>query len=418
MRLVIVLGMFLVAILFSRCQFLKNRTTDKRSNESILPYKIGEYGYDLAFLKKELKLVELVNGETRLVVVPKYQGRIMTSSSKGLKGHSFGWINYDLIRSAKIDAHANPYGGEERIWLGPEGGQFSVFYKKRGAIGHEQWTIPAALDHEAFAVEAMNPESVTLGKDVELENYSGTKFKAKITRIVSLLDSSEIMSSLRMGFGKSVSVVGYQSVNCLKNTGDNCWNKRSGALSIWILSMLKASPYVTVVIPYKNEGEKIIVNDYFHNIPENRLKVAEKVVYFRVDGKFRSKIGISPLNSFPYLGSYDAKNKVLSILAFSLSENSKDYVNSSLVKYQEDPFSGDVINSYNDGPLSDGSQIGEFYELETSSPAAFLKPGDEITYINRMYHFEGNEEDLNVLAKSILKVPLSEIINTYSANNQ
>lgn len=417
MRAVIVIWMFLVAVLFSRCQFSKNRTSDKKSKESILPYKIGEYGYDLAFLKKELKLVELVNGETRLVVVPKYQGRVMTSSSKGLKGHSYGWINYDLIASAKIDEHANPYGGEERIWLGPEGGQFSVFYKKGSPVGHEQWTIPAALDHEPFTVIGINPESVTLEKKVELENYSGTKFKAKITRTLSLLGNSEIMANLRMEFGKSVSVVGYQSVNCLKNTGDNCWNKSSGALSIWILSMLKASPYVTVVIPYKKEGKKMIVNDYFHNIPENRLKVAEKAVYFRVDGKFRSKIGISPLHSFPCLGSYDANNKVLSILSFSLAENSKDYVNSSLVKYQEDPFSGDVINSYNDGPLSNGSQIGELYELETSSPAAFLKPGDEITYINRMYHFEGNEADLNTLAKSILNVPLSEIINAYNIRN-
>ena len=42
------------------------------------------------------------------------------------------------------------------------------------------------------------------------------------------------------------------------------------------------------------------------------------------------------------------------------------------------PFSGDAVNAYNDGPLADGSQMGPFYEIETVSPAAFLKPGESI----------------------------------------
>ena len=34
-----------------------------------------------------------------------------------------------------------------------------------------------------------------------------------------------------------------------------------------------------------------------------------------------------------------------------------------------DPFIGDAVNAYNDGPLEDGSQMGPFYELESVSPA-------------------------------------------------
>jgi len=107
-------------ILFFVCQSSIKRTSVEK----------GEYGFDLTFLGKELKVVELVNGDARMVVVPKYGGRVMTSSSRGLKGHSNGWINYDLITSQKTDHYSNPYGGEERLWLGPEGGQFSVFYAK------------------------------------------------------------------------------------------------------------------------------------------------------------------------------------------------------------------------------------------------------------------------------------------------
>ena len=50
------------------------------------------------------------------------------------------------------------------------------------------------------------------------------------------------------------------------------------------------------------------------------------------------------------------------------------------------PYSGDALNSYNDGPLEDGSQMGPFYELETSSPAAALKPGESITHSQITIH--------------------------------
>jgi hypothetical protein len=38
--------------------------------------------------------------------------------------HGFGWINRKLIASRKIQPHINVFGGEDRFWIGPEGGQF------------------------------------------------------------------------------------------------------------------------------------------------------------------------------------------------------------------------------------------------------------------------------------------------------
>jgi len=91
-----------------------------------------------------------------------------------------------------------------------------------------------------------------------------------------------------------------------------------------------------------------------------------------------------------------------------LSENISDYVNSAL-EIQKEPFRGDVINSYNDGPSDDGAQLGRFYELEVSSPAAFLEPGEDIIHIQRTYHLEGSEKVLNVFTKSFLNVSIEEI---------
>jgi len=126
------LGFLILAtvVIFS-CHNSDKGIASKRESISVsIEYNKGEYGYDLEFLKKHLNPVELINNGSRLIILPEYQGRVMTSSSSGLKGFSYGWINYDLISSSTIQEHFNPYGGEERIWLGPEGGQFSLYFKK------------------------------------------------------------------------------------------------------------------------------------------------------------------------------------------------------------------------------------------------------------------------------------------------
>jgi hypothetical protein len=375
-------------------------------------YNKGEYGYDLEFLKKYLNPVELVNNDSRLIIEPEYQGRVMTSTSSGLKGFSYGWMNYSLISSSVHQEHFNPYGGEERIWLGPEGGQFSLFFKKDTTFSLENWFVPAVLDKEPFNVANRDKGSVTLNKSFKLENFSGTVFKIEITRKVTLLTRSEIIKSLGKIIDKSVHVVAYKSENRLKNTGTNIWNKESGALSIWMLSMLNPSTDVTVVLPFRVGDRGRIVSEYFGKIPENRLKVSENAVFFLADGKFRSKIGITPQRAVPVIGSYDAKNKVLTLIEYSLPETAGEYVNSAL-EIQKEPFKGDVINSYNDGPTANGSQLGPFYELEISSPAALLKPGDEIIHVQKIYHLEGSEKTLDIIAKSLLHVSLSEIRNIF-----
>jgi hypothetical protein len=69
-----------------------------------------------------------------------------------------------------------------------------------------------------------------------------------------------------------------------------------------------------------------------------------------------------------------------------------------------------VANSYNDGPSKPGGpQMGQFYELESSSPAAALAPGESLTHVHRTFHFVGTEEDLDKIAKAVLGVGIDEI---------
>jgi len=64
------------------------------------------------------------------------------------------------------------------------------------------------------------------------------------------------------------------------------------------------------------------------------------------------------------------------------------------------------VNAYNDGPLKDGNQLGPFYEIESSSPARELKVGERVIHKSITVHFEGDESQLNEIAKQILGVDL------------
>lgn len=183
-------------------------------------------------------------------------------------------------------------------------------------------------------------------------------------------------------------------------------------MCIWVLGMFNPSDSGTVVIPYVQGDEKVLgkiaTTNYFGEIPADRIKAENGILYFKVDGKHRSKLGLSEKRAASLAGSYDAIHKVLTILQFNKPDTSSGYIN-QLWEIQKEPFKGDVLNSYNDGPLNNGSQMGPFYELESSSPAAFLAPGESITHIQRIFHFVGNEKQLSLVSQKVLGVSIKQI---------
>ena len=100
---------------------------------------------DIEFLAKHTKVVVLSDkeGNARVAVNPDLQGRVMTSTAGGPDGPSFGWINRELIASGVNNVHMNAFGGEDRFWLGPEGGQFSIFFKKGDPVRPRPLVHPA-----------------------------------------------------------------------------------------------------------------------------------------------------------------------------------------------------------------------------------------------------------------------------------
>jgi len=167
------------------------------------------------------------------------------------------------------------------------------------------------------------------------------------------------------------------------------------------------------VIPYRQGPDAelgAVVNDaYFGKVPADRLLTKDGLIYFKGDGERRGKIGLSPKRAKGLAASYDAARGVLTFVRYDQPGGAADYVN-SMWELQKEPFRGDVVNSYNDGPPAPGQKpLGPFYELETSSPAAALAPGASLSHVHRTFHVQGDRAELDALAKQLLGVTLQAI---------
>jgi hypothetical protein len=375
----------------------------------------NSFGEVVSFVEKHSKLLILADAPdgASIAIWPAMQARVLTSSVSGANGIGFGWVNRELIASGKVAQHMNAVGGEDRIWLGPEGGQFSIFFAPGVPFDLEHWFTPAPLDTEAFEVVSQSKTAAAFRRDFSLTNFSGTKFEVRIDREVRLLSADKVWSYLGIDAVDGVKIVAYESENKLTNLSKESIKKESGLLSLWVLGQFQSTPRTTVILPFQAGPESElgtkVTTDYFGNVPEDRISVREDSVFFKADSNWRSKLGLSPQRAKSILGSYDAQNGVLTIAQYNKPSGTEMYVNSAW-KIQEHPFSGDVVNTYNDGPAAPGQgQMGQFYELETSSPARELQSGATIGHTHRTIHFEGNEQQLDAICQRTLGVRIADI---------
>lgn len=180
-------------------------------------------------------------------------------------------------------------------------------------------------------------------------------------------------------------------------------------MSVWLLGMFTPSAETVAIIPFKahKEARNFITDNYFGKIPEDRLTIKDSVILLHCDGKHRSKLGVAPEIAKPVAASFDYNKNILTMIVFEV-DSKGDYVNAKWEQQQE-PYKGDAVNAYNDGPLATGGQLGPFYELESSSPARELQPGETLIYKQVTCHFEGDYSSLNQLAEKLLGISLIDV---------
>jgi len=369
------------------------------------------FASDVAFLSRfgPLKVLESPGGG-RVAVSAQYQGRVMTSAVDA-DGQSLGFVNRKFIEEGTTGTTFDNYGGEDRFWLGPEGGQYALYFPPGKPFVFNHWQTPRSMQEGAWETKDATGAAVTFLRRMELTNYTGTVFRMGVERKVSLVSPDEAKERLGLELPPAVRWVGFATSNSITNLGQAAWTEAKGLVSVWILGMFAPIPGTRVIVPFEKRAAGEIVNDrYFGKVPAERLVVRESdgFLLFKCDGQYRSKIGLGPARAKPMLGSYSDEAKLLTIVLYSKPAGATRYVN-SMWEQQKEPYGGDVINSYNDGPTEPGkASLGGFYEIESSSPAAALGPGEKLTHVHQTFHFVGPREKLDAIARKVLGVSLDQ----------
>jgi hypothetical protein len=372
-----------------------------------------KFSEDVEFLSKygPVKVLESPSGG-RIAISGKYQGRVMTSAVEAT-GASLGFVNRSFIEQGNTGTAFDNYGGEDRFWLGPEGGQYALYFAPGKRFEFSNWqTPPAFQEGEWLTKTGASALSVTFVRSLTLSNYAKAQFQLDVERKVAIATDEQAKAALGMDVPKGVKWVGFSSDNSVTNKGKKAWTEDKGLPSIWILGMFTPAPGTRVIAPFERNGAGEIVNDrYFGKVPADRLLVDEEkgFLLFKCDGQLRSKIGLGPARAKSVIGSYSAEGKLLTIVRYSRPAGAKRYVN-NLWEVSKEPYGGDVNNAYNDGPVEPGKpSLGGFYELESSSPAAALGPGASIKHVHETYHFTGPREALEAISVKVLGVSLADV---------
>ncbi|MEC9031384.1 MAG: DUF6786 family protein [Planctomycetota bacterium] len=355
----------------------------------------------------------VLKGETgsKLLVSPRLQGRIMTAKVGSVE--STGLVPQKTISEGEIHEHFNNFGGIDRFWIGPEAGQYGVYFPKGAKeLTRDNWQVPASFDKGAFEVIEKTEQRIQLRKKIDVTNLLGVEFETMVTREIGLIPSASLGAELGIELPAGVSYIGCYSDNQLTNTG-NDWDPKSGLIGIWILGMFNASDQAVVIAPFKSadNGKPAYNDDYFGKVEDSRLKVIGQSVIFRGDARKVGKFGLSQGRTTGLAGSFDFGRNLLTVVRFSVPQAMERYGNSTWHVTQENPYSGDAFQSYNNGDdkSPDGLAQDAFFELESASPVRPLRKGENISHRHATYHFQGPRKELDKLAAKLLEVSLEEV---------
>ncbi|WP_282136838.1 DUF6786 family protein [Seonamhaeicola maritimus] len=351
------------------------------------------YNYYYNLVKDQHEIVELTSngGNSRILISPFHQGRILTSTYNNVEGISNGWINEEGLTDSN-----KSIGGEERLWIGPLGSQFSFYFQQTKPIHDDNWQVPATMDAESYNLIHQDKNHVELSKTMHLTNFIGTEFNLDVNRNIYILEKEMIQKNLNIELKSSTKYVAFETNHKLTNLDTIAWTKETGLPGLWSAGMYPGDDS-TVIIPLKNNGNKTDILTYLATIDSTRFAIKKNTVLFRADGKYRSKIGIPPEFAPNIYGCYSKLKNKLTIVEYK-KENDSMYSN-SFVSIQDEPFKGEAIPIYNNSE--------NFYELESNAPLKVLNPGETASHWQRVYHFSDSSETLNEISQRLLYIDLN-----------
>ncbi|MBL8693056.1 MAG: hypothetical protein JNJ88_03075 [Planctomycetes bacterium] len=335
----------------------------------------------------------------RTFVAPELEGRVMTTAIGSIA--SAAWMDPRAFALRGSASRFHNYGGQDRLWIGPEGGDFGWFFDPGAPCEGSHWRVPSELNVGPMEVVDASHWDVHMQRSLTLTNRRGDRFSGRLERSVRVLSRNFAHRLLKAPIPDEVTMAAAVTTNRL------LCESRSGAplVHLWSLSQLPASPRAVVMAPLgpgdPAAGRPEVEDRYFGKIPEERLWREGSVLCMRADGRRTSKFGIGAHASTGFAGSFSPEQELLTIAAFPV-QRTEPYANNLWTATAAAPFGGDVFQSYN-------SDDGRFFELESVSPARFLEPAQELSHWHATLFAVGPRRKLSDLARSVLGSCLTDL---------
>ena len=111
-----------------------------------------------------------------VLVSPRLQRRVMTTKVGPIV--SVGFVSLKTIVEGETHPNFNNFGGQDRYWLGPEAGQYGIYFAPGADYDRKVWQVPPDYDKGPFKVEQKSPGKVQLSRDIasRIHRY---RFKAR-----------------------------------------------------------------------------------------------------------------------------------------------------------------------------------------------------------------------------------------------
>ncbi len=331
-------------------------------------------------------------------------------------GASLGFVHRAFIEAGKTGTQFDNFGGEDRFWLGPEGGQFGLYFPPGAPFEIASWQVPHELQEGEWAITQRDAVHVTFTRRMHLTSWSGTALDVTVERTVRVLGAGDVGARFGVAPSDGTRWVAFESDNRITNAGSAAWTRDVGLPSIWILGMYSLHGFrrarrraIRSRGPRADRERRVL--------RQGRRPIASSSTATR-DGSRSGPMATTGARSASArraretsrVALHSASARLLTLVHYKNPTSAPDgYVNSLWAK-QADPYGGDVVNAYNDGPTEPGKpSLGGFYELETSSPAAALAPGQSIEHVHTTLHVTGDTAALDALARRVLGMPLARL---------
>ena len=326
----------------------------------------------------------------QIIITPELSARVLGASFDGEDGENLMWVN-DSILDGTYWAE-KPYfwnAGGYRTWIAPE----DLFFLDE----NNEWFVPATLDPAPYRIIEQNDFGATLEADVNLKTNVEKYYKTTIQRRISLLtESPSEVGSLPGG----VNYMGIDLTHSLTNRSEEVIGVDLPYICLW--NLLQINPSGTTLVPLVEGCDPTTAyREYFDPLGD-RLAISNNIISVKIDGKYRSKIGVRPEASKSGIAFLRDNRDNTGILFVMLLPIDPDGI------YVDKPWGtesdyGDAIELYND----DGN-MGGFTEIECHGPAKQIKRGEVQSHKATLHIFSGQIQELKRIGSILLKTDLSK----------